>query len=185
MTAQPGDSTLHIMDANGNNDKVIGNGFLTIWSPVGEKIFISAFVKGEDVPSLYIIDADGKNRIELKTKGIPGSWSGDGKKLYYAGVGGGNQPDIFMMDADGKNQKQLTNTADFASFAPQISPDGKHIFFTRFPKANDSLTSMQVLVMDADGTNMKALTEDKKMSIMGSGILILLLSLRAVAQAGQ
>lgn len=185
VTTPPGESTMHIMDADGKNDKSLGSGFLTIWTPKSDKLVFASIVKGEEVPSIYIMDADGKNRTDLKTKGLPGSLSADGKQLYFAGVGGNNQADLFVMDMDGKNQKRLTKAAESMSFAPLISPDGKHIYFTRFPKADDGLTTMQIFVMDTDGSNVKALTEDKKISVMGSGILVLLLSKRSVGKAGQ
>ena len=63
---------------------------------------------------------------------------------------------IYVMDDNGNDITLLTDT--LGSRAPQWSPDGKQIVFTRRVKAWDS-QQFHLFMMDYDGTNIRQLTE--------------------------
>jgi Tol biopolymer transport system component len=77
------------------------------WSPDGTKI---AFTHRDGNDEIYIIDADGKNAVNLtnhKERDYLPSWSPDGKQIIFTSSRDGND-EIYVMDADGKNPVNLT-----------------------------------------------------------------------------
>jgi serine/threonine protein kinase/Tol biopolymer transport system component len=80
-------------------------------------------------------------------------WTPDGR-IVYTSIAGGNV-DLWIMNADGTNQKQLT--ADAAQdYDPQVSPDGRYIFFGSMRGALPG-----VWRMDIDGNNLKQITDQE------------------------
>jgi Tol biopolymer transport system component/DNA-binding winged helix-turn-helix (wHTH) protein len=71
----------------------------------------------------------------------------DGKIVYS-----GDDRHIWTINRDGGEQRQLTNSP-FTDFSPQISPDGRYIFFT-----SNRTGSNQVWRMNADGSNQIQIT---------------------------
>lgn len=65
--------------------------------------------------------------------------------------------EIFLGNADGSGMRQLT---DFgcASFAPQFTPDGKHIIFSSNKNECDS-RAFDLFLIDTDGTNLRQVTD--------------------------
>ncbi|MEO8613175.1 MAG: hypothetical protein ABI690_35115 [Chloroflexota bacterium] len=60
--------------------------------------------------------------------------------------------EIYRIDADGKNRQQISD-GEGVSYAPQLSPDGRRIVFTRGNVQNSHL-----FIMNADGSAMGQLT---------------------------
>lgn len=84
-----------------------------------------AFVKER---SIWIMDFDGENQIQLTTKGISAyspRWSPDGKRIAFIGTIRRSHA-IYVMDADGEHQTKLTNDHPFISYLCW-SPDSKKI----------------------------------------------------------
>lgn len=79
-------------------------------------------------------------------------WTPDGQLLFTASAGG--KQSIGVMNADGSEQKALIDGGGL----PQISPDGRHIFFE-----SQRSETKQVWRAEADGSNAKQLTD-------GSGV---------------
>ena len=73
---------------------------------------------------IYIMDADGKNKINLTNNqtwdGYP-FWSSDGQRIAFTSNRDGNH-EVYVMDADGKNKINLTNNQawdGFSSWSPE------------------------------------------------------------------
>lgn len=124
-------------------------GYMTIapmFSPDDSKIvFLSN--KGTDfgVTSLYIIDADGKNRRRLK-EGVSSraAFFPDGRTLVYSKIErvdryGSKVNDLYIYNLDTKKEKQITH--GLRASEAHVSPDGKNI----------------ICVLNTDGTHRLAL----------------------------
>ena len=73
------------------------------WSPDGEKI---AFHGG----GIFVMDRNGRNRMQLSPKGRHPDWSPDGRKIaFYSNLHNIAQQDIYVMNADGANIVRVTN----------------------------------------------------------------------------
>ena len=147
-----GNFDLYIMNADGSDAKNLTNSksynTYPAWSPDGKTIAFCRYDEGQ-LPSIWTMDADGKNAKQL-TKGHDrgAAWSPDGKKIAFCRVDG--NPEVFVMDADGSNQVNLTKNDAFDSDATW-SPDSKQIAFT----SDRSGEGFKICVMDANGENVK------------------------------
>ena len=134
------------------------------WAPDGTKILFS-FGLGRwlgDVTDIYIVDANGANRVNLaqgrhKVNHSPVA-SPDGKRIAFASYRDDNY-EIYVMDADGKNSKNLTLHLDDDT-CPTWSPDGTKIAFGSRQVREDILNHSDIFVMKADGTNRINLTRN-------------------------
>ena len=110
------------------------------WSPNGMKIAFSSFRFLVGNSEIYVVDADGKNEINLtqhEMGDVVPSWSPDGSKIAFA-AGPQNVQfhplHIFVINADGKERRNLTDDTNLTdSFSPTWSPDGKSIVFSSRP----------------------------------------------------
>ena len=83
---------------------------------------------------IYVMDADGKNLVNLTQNGakdLGAAWSPEGTKIAFWSTRDGND-EIYVMDADGNNPVRLTNNPadddrpDWCCPAPfAVSPKGK------------------------------------------------------------
>lgn len=152
-----GKPAIYIMNSDGINPVKLANGSHPSWSPDGKRIVFSFGLERfhGDVSDICVMDADGKNRVNL-TKGIrkgneDPAWSPDGEKIVFMSNRNG-QRNIYVMDADGTNAVNLTPDLDFA-YSPVWSPDGKRIVFG---------AEGDIFVMDARGANRINLTQNPR-----------------------
>lgn len=142
----------------------------------------------ENFDDLYVMDADGNNRVLLSTRSQQGhaSISADTNKVVYVStndeLGDGSNADgsweIFSINSDGSGRMQLTDDSnDVFEFIgdTSISDDGSAI---AFESSYDLLgTNVQndlvIYSMDASGNNIFQLTEDdiniQDLTISGNG----------------
>lgn len=120
MLEQGGDFNphLHLMDADGQNDKELikGRSMMGVYSSDGKRIVYMGAKEGrKEQPHIYTCKVDGSEQKAL-TEGeevfeVAPRWSADGKRIYFNRMTGRGPPEkiaIFVMDADGKNEKGLT-----------------------------------------------------------------------------
>jgi TolB protein len=111
---------LHVMDAEGKNDKKVvedGHSLMGAWSPDGKHIaYMAAENLYEGQPHLYVANADGSDAKQLTKSDeceLAPQWSADGKRVFFNRISVKNLSDIdkatiCVIDADGKNEKALT-----------------------------------------------------------------------------
>lgn len=155
---------IYTMNTDGTNLIELTHGDGPSWAPDGTKILFS-FGLGRwlgDVTDIYIVDANGANRVNLtqgrhKVNHSPVA-SPDGKRIAFASYRDDNY-EIYVMDADGKNPKNLTLHLDDDT-CPTWSPDGTKIAFGLRQVREDILSHSDIFVMNADGTSRINLTRN-------------------------
>ena len=153
-----GNFEIHIMDADGSNQRNLtnhpDNDYSPSWSPDGTKIAFSSWRDGEG--EIYVMDADGSNPRNFTNHysddQFP-SWSPDGTKIAFTSDRDGNL-EIYVMDADGSNQRNLTNHP-YHDWVPSWSPDSTKIAFM-----SNRDGEYEIYVMDADGSIIMRLTNN-------------------------
>ncbi len=110
------------------------------WSPDGEKI---AFHGG----GIFVMDRNGRNRIQLSPKGRHPDWSPDGRKIaFYSNLHNIAQQDIYVMNADGANIVRLTDDPA-PDRLPAWSPDGQWVAFM----SSINKTGWDIYIVNANG----------------------------------
>jgi Tol biopolymer transport system component len=181
----PENGAIHVIDADGQNAKKIGEGIIPSWSPDGKRVLYTVLEKAQDFnPRLHVMDADGKNDKELlKGRGMLGAYSPDGKRIVYMGAKEGNDalPHIYVCNADGSEPTLLTKDEAAFELAPRWSADGKRIYFNRMLREQGP-DKVGIYVMDADGKNEKRLSKEGASDILGGSPLFLLTRTRSRQQ---
>jgi TolB protein len=79
------------------------------WSPDGRMIVWSSWlVGGGDIPMLWMMDADGSNRISVGVAGEQPAWSPDGTEIAFQGFNQEeNSQSIWIMNSDGTDARPL------------------------------------------------------------------------------
>ena len=157
---------IYTMNTDGTNLIKLDQGGTPSWSPHGTRMVFS-FGLGRwlgDVVDIYIMDANGANRVNL-TQGrrkvnLSPVVSPDGKRIAFDSYRDDNY-EIYVMDADGTNPKNLTLHLDDDT-CPTWSPDGTRIAFWSRQVAEGVLNHSDIFVMDADGANRTNLTQNPR-----------------------
>ena len=129
-----------------------------IWAPDGSKLMFRSNRSHESF-SLFVMDAEGGNLVELFPVFSPGSgdesWSPDGQRIAFSRRTQQGFMRLFIIDADGANLEQLVDLGPPSlSVSPRWSPDGGRIAFSVHRDAH-----INIFVVDMDGTNLVQLTE--------------------------
>lgn len=114
------------------------------WSPDGQRI--AYFSRENRNPTLYVIDATGRNRrsLSLESAGINRfmAWAPDNRHIVYVAPNNGLN-DIFLLDVDTRAIRNLTeHPADDTE--PAWSPDGSQILFTSQRAGNSDIFLLDV-----------------------------------------
>jgi Tol biopolymer transport system component len=174
---------IFIVDTNGKNEQQITNsagydaeGTL---SYDGKKM-IYCSVKDGDL-DLYVMDLTTKKEIRVtNTLGYDGgAWfSPDGKKIVWRasrpstpaeieeytsllkeGLVAPTQMEVWIANADGSDAKQITHLGQ-ANWAPNFTPDGKHIIFCSNHEYKRGFP-FNMYLMDLEGNHIEKISRDK------------------------
>ena len=181
---QGGWNEIFVMDEQGNNRRRLtetapaganaaGN-TSPKWSPDGKRIaFVStgdALEEDENTAELYVMDADGSNKIRLTTNDVAdGSpdWSPDGKHLAFVRAKNWGSENVevalYVMDADGSNERVLrretSGTGPIFLSTPRWSPDGSRIAYTRSALSEES-AKVSLMTIGSDGNEAIEIARD-------------------------
>jgi len=140
-----------VMDADGSGvDTLIADGAFNEWprwSPDGSRI---AF---EKAGTIWVMDRDGGNAIEVRSVGCRPTWSPDGNMIAFSADDGSGTEGVWVMRADGSGAMLLQSFPNAYSAQPVWSPDGTQILF-QSPRDGGT----DIYIMNADGTAVRNLT---------------------------
>lgn len=147
-------------------------------SPKGDKILFTSMRNGD--LDLYVMDLDGGHVKQITSElGYDGgAWfSPDGKQIVWRasrpkaeqevkeykelltqGLVMPTQMEVFVADADGSNARQITNLGK-ANWAPNFTPDGRHIIFASNHEYERGFP-FNLYLVDLDGSNLKKISHD-------------------------
>ena len=136
--------------------------------------------KGGDL-DLYVMDLKSKKEIQVTNQlGYDGgAWfSPDGKKIVWRasrpstpeavaeyksllaeGMVAPTNMEVWVADADGKNARQITNLGQ-ANWAPNFTPDGKHIIFCSNHEYKRGFP-FNMYIVDLEGNGLEKISRDK------------------------
>lgn len=128
-------STLKLMDADGQNERVLfsvqGSIFSPTWSKDGRTLAY-AVQRPNGLPVIYTQNADGGGQqlvTPFKGNNLGPSFSPDGTTLLFSGSHENNDPAIYELHLASGQTKKLTNLSG-AENSPRFAPDGRSFFFT-------------------------------------------------------
>ena len=112
------------------------------WSPDGGNILFDAAIAGNS--DVYVVRSDGGSvhrlTSETSTDGL-GSWSADGRWIYFTSTRAGAIPDVWRITPNGRNVTRITRNG---GFDPKESPDGQSLFYLdRYPGFNGTARLMR------------------------------------------
>ena len=158
-------SNICIIKANGDNWKQLTKAphenhqnVHPSWSPNEEKIVFDANGGGRGADKkdrgIFVMDRNGRNRVQLSPRGRAPAWSPDGTKIAFSSnLRNLGQEDIYVMDTDGANIVRVT-THPKSDRLPAWSPDGRWIAFMS-PRGR---TGWDIYVVNANGGEARQVT---------------------------
>ncbi|GAB4419883.1 MAG: hypothetical protein Kow002_07880 [Anaerolineales bacterium] len=120
--------------------------------PTGKIAFTCQVNKVQASDQICVINADGSGFKQLTfdyVRHFYPSMSPDGKSVVYSAYREDNVFEIYEVDIESESIKRLTNRLGVLT-APEISPDGSKIIFTRWTPASDRHL---IWTMDRNGDN--------------------------------
>jgi len=135
---------IYVMTGDGSSQKRLteDGGFFPKWSPDGKRI---AYNRGEDI---YLMNADGSNKMKVIPGAYESFWSPDGKELGYSKGKPNAQGVLAILNLQTQRERIIRGSRFLQkSGGGAWSPDGKRIAF--FSNA----LGWTAMIMNADGTD--------------------------------
>lgn len=130
-------------------------------------IYFTAVPVNSNLPSIYRINADGKNLREVVKNGILTSRPTKDNKLVFLRENPDGQKVVVQSDIDGRNPKIIGDYSWSKQFNPIISPDGKYVAVmigskdlwiisngTTYYKVSNKICENSMPVFSQDGTKL-------------------------------
>ncbi|MFO7632406.1 MAG: protein kinase [Caldilinea sp.] len=107
----------------------LGLGKDPVWEPGGTRILYNGFDERGENPGLYLMDANGENRLRLTDNGndVRPVWSPDGNNVVFMSTRDGDM-DVYRLSLRNGSLVQLTNDPAQDGL-PAVSPDSKLVAF--------------------------------------------------------
>jgi len=142
-----------------------------VWKPGGDKLAFDSNRADPDpddsnaINDIFTMNPDGSGIVNLTHSedfSESAAWSPDGSQIAFGSDrrNGAKRDDIYVMDADGTNVRRVSTLPEKAEYdyAPQFSPDGKRLVFTRYITDDIPIEAALFTVRVADGGGLKQLT---------------------------
>jgi Tol biopolymer transport system component len=156
---------MHVMNADGTNDHILGVGSTPQFSPDGEKLAFWGRVDraNPDVVAVFLMNADGTHLRQVTPSSLNGAmpaWAPDGNRLVFSSEVCGLcvESDLYTIKANGKDLRRLTYYVGTGANAHEAvwSPNGKQILFTHWD--NPAFSTADLYVVNVDGTGIANVT---------------------------
>ena len=146
--------SLYVMNADGSDRTELVTGPSLVdyrWSPDGTRIAFSLgrIVGNQLVSDLWVMRADGGNKMRLESNAEGPTWSPDGSQIAY--VQDGASPSIRIVNSTGGGDHRLTPDS-LSTIQPAWSPNGSLITFV-------SIGPNELWVVRPDGGGLLNLTQ--------------------------
>jgi TolB protein len=151
---------MHVMNADGTNDHILGVGNTPQLSPDGEKIAFGRRVDpANPTPvAIFIMNVDGGQRHQVTPSSLNGfgpDWAPDGNRLVFSSdvCDICDESDLYTVKANGKDLKRLTYFDGTGVNAHEAvwSPNGRQILFTHWDNSAFSTADLYVVNVDGSG----------------------------------
>ena len=154
----PNEDSIYILDVHDGSQMRLATGHGPVWSPDGKKIAFALDAQGP--PNVYVVNADGSNRVRLTAGGVCYSWSPDGRKIAFEIRHAFNRyytTAVAVIDADGSNLIEVSSPmrkidGSRSMGCPSWSSDGKIAFATGDDRS-------YTYVMNSDGSGLRKVAE--------------------------
>jgi TolB protein len=171
--------TICTMNADGTGGKRLRPGIFPSWSPDGKWLYYATLGSEANggMPTLYRMDADGRNVMKLHDHAMQGVLSPDGNRLAFIHFKDAETPPaIWISHPDGSQPRRLTAPDKLGAVGPQWSADGKRIYFARPFTGEQWAQNSRICVIDAAGGPVHNLTRGDAPDYLGSAPGIFLMT---------
>jgi Tol biopolymer transport system component len=172
---QDGQWQLWVANADLTNQRQITSGPYTTgfasWKPDGTRLAVDSNrsdpdLTDDDFPNdVFTMNPDGTGVVQVTNfgRGFSGDpdWSPDGTRLAFESDRGDypTNQGIYVSRADGTQLRRVTTLPDGYELdaAPQFSPDGKRLVFTRFHLDDQGTETSALFIVNIDGSHLTRL----------------------------
>jgi Tol biopolymer transport system component len=147
---------IRVMNADGTENRRIGDGFHPVWSPDGTELAFYADGGQGGRPAIFVMESDG-TRVRKISESAGGdrdpAWSPDGTVIAFTRDDDAGRSGLYLMAPDGSEVRRLTDLPG-SVYQPAWSPDGSMIAFIWYASGGND-----VYVIGTDGQGLRRVTD--------------------------